>query len=85
MREFIVPKPDAEIIELKGLKVRRLDTLRVYKCSPRLAMLQIRTNKPITESGSGVCRQMLAGVTIDKKECQSIIDYLQEVMSVMNS
>lgn len=52
--------------------------MRVYSMSPEASVVQIRVNGPITESGKGTPRQMIATAVLDEDGVRRLRDLLDQ-------
>lgn len=89
MDDLFIPKPHAEIYEVKRLKQPNEETVRVYCVQrggggiPSRFALQIRTHKPINgPSGSGKPRDMVAHVEVFAGEVRQILAYMEGIDGV---
>ncbi len=76
MSEKWIADEYVEIREIKNLGRENRNGLRIY-CTqyPESFKIQIRTFKPINEHGNGKPRNMMANITLSRKQLHEICDY----------
>jgi hypothetical protein len=83
--EYHIQKPFATIQEVKELSKDNENIVRVY-CNQRDTMagksssynIQIRTFKPITDSGKGQPRNMIANVSLTRHQVRDLLEWMEK-------
>ena len=74
-QELRIEKPYATVKEVRLQATRNQNEIRMYHDSPGTIALQVRVYKPITNSGQGAPRNMVAHVRLTQDDIRALFQY----------